>query len=91
MKNTINSLAYFDSFSGLVPCKVISISDELSQCPGLNGRTTKCLISVRLTATVGAYKKGEIIDSNPLRVIPRSNVRRSKYGTKIIGDYFWQA
>ena len=89
MKNSINSLAYFDSFSGLIPCRVKSISDPLSDVEGLKGKTTSCLLSVTLTASRGAYKKGEDIESNAIRVIPRSNVRKSKYGARIIGEYSW--
>jgi hypothetical protein len=43
-KHYINELAYFDSFSGMIPCKVINISNDK--------------ITVKLTGTRGAYKRG---------------------------------
>ena len=53
--------AYLDSFCGLVPCVVRSIADDWN-------------VSVVLTATREAYKRGEIVITNSLHVIPRRSV-----------------
>ena len=76
-----NTLAYFDSFSGLIPCKVIDIKES----PGLGN------IRIKLTAGRGAYRRGEVLESTWIHVVPRSHVRMSKYGARIIGGYNWKA
>ena len=61
-------LAYLDTFAGLVPCKVVSMTGE-------NGRPSSSqTIVVRLTASKGAYKRGETIESNGLHVVARGAV-----------------
>jgi hypothetical protein len=70
-------LAYLDTFSGLVPCRVVGIYTS--------GRPI-----IRLTATRGAYRKGEeLIPEIPRNVVPRANVRFHKYGARIVGRYHW--
>jgi hypothetical protein len=90
-QNTIGSLAYFDSFSGLVPCKVIEISDKLKNDSKFAGKTSDCIISVKLTANCRAYKRGETIQSDALKIIPRKHISRRKYGARIIGGYSWKS
>jgi hypothetical protein len=89
-QNTIGSLAYFDSFSGLIPCKVLEISDKLKSDSKFAGKTSDCIISVKLTANRRAYKRGEIIKSDALKIIPRQHISRRKYGARIIGGYSWK-
>jgi hypothetical protein len=55
------TLAYYDSFAGLIPCKVQST----------NGDDTV----VKLTATRGAYKRGEILTLHTRNVIERHRIR----------------
>lgn len=88
--NTINSLAYFDSFSGLIPCKVLDINDKLINDEKFSGKTSECIISVKLTTNRGAYNRGEIIESNALKIIPRTHIAFRKYGMRIIGGYSWK-
>lgn len=73
-------LAYLDTFSGLVPCKVLAVleSGDGHHCSG--GR-----LMIRLTAGRGAYRKGEVLDERAFSVIPRSHARRNKINV----DYCW--
>lgn len=74
---TVGCLAYFDSFEGLVPCWIMSIT-------GPTGTpSTAQRVTVKLTANRGCYKRGEILTAWGLHVIPRGAVRRSKYGITI--------
>jgi hypothetical protein len=73
------TLAYLDSFSGLVPCRVVAVGDWSD--PGSEAR-------IQFTATRGPWKRGEF-ETFPLRrVVPRSAVRRRKYSTSIM-PYSW--
>jgi hypothetical protein len=60
--------AYIDSFAGLIPCVVLSVHNKWE-------------VSVKLTATRGAYKRGETITENSLHVVPRAavHVRNGQY------------
>lgn len=74
-------LAYLDSFSGLVPCRIIAVGDW-------SDRNSEC--RVQYTATRGPYKRGQF-DTWPLRnVVPRSAIRHRKYNTTI-QTYSWPA
>ena len=59
------ALAYFDTFAGLVPCRVTEIFTTAA--PGYSVR-------FKITATRGAYKRGETLDSHSRNVVPRSAV-----------------
>jgi hypothetical protein len=60
--------AYFDTFAGLIPARVTSVKDSWT-------------VSLKLTATRGAYKRGETITTNSLHAIPRTavHVRSGQY------------
>jgi hypothetical protein len=76
-------LAYFDSFAGLIPCKVVSIS-------GTSGRAgSDQTATVRLTAGRGAFKQGELHTGWALHYVPRKAVRglRSRNCSARIGPY----
>ena len=64
-KHYINELAYFDSFSGMIPCKVINIESDHK-------------ITVRITTNRGAYKTGELRIDNTLHIVPRESVRKNR-------------
>ena len=75
-----NSLAYFDSFSGLIPCKVICIN-------GPSGRaSSEQKVMVRLTANRRGYKKGEVLTEWALHVVPRDAVYFRDHSARI-GSY----
>jgi hypothetical protein len=67
-------LAYLDSFAGLIPCKVIDVWR-------LRGIAEA---RVKLTASRGPYKRGEILIDTVLHVIPRPCVSRRKYSSAIL-------
>lgn len=89
-ENTIGTLAFFDSFAGLIPCKVIEIKDDFGLNEKYAGKTSGCKIQAKITARRGAYLPGEIIESTALHIIPRKNISRRKYGARIIGGYSWK-
>ena len=68
-------LAFLDTFSGMVPCKVESIKGTE--------------IIVRLTATRGAYRKGMFERSSSRWVIPRPAVYQRSYKQYIL-PYRWE-
>lgn len=69
----IGMLAYFDSMTGIVPCKVLRRYDDTN-------------LEIRLTATRNVWHKGMIQIVSESFVIPRDKVRRSrKYGVLISG------
>lgn len=77
------SLAYFDSFAGLVPCKVETIK-------GPSGRASSDqFVTARLTADRGPYKRGEIAKASALWFVPRDAVlnKRSRQCSMRIGAY----
>ena len=58
----VGDLIFLDSFSGLVPAKV-------------TGYTPRGEISVLVTATRGAYRRGEHTTFSPSGCVPRAHVR----------------
>lgn len=75
---TCNSLAFFDSFAGLIPCRVSSIRGQSGDA------STAQRVTFTLTASRGAYKRGETLQSFALHVVPRVCVVRHKYHTIIL-------
>jgi hypothetical protein len=60
-------LAYFDSFSGLAPCKVLSIC---------RARYGGYIVTIKHTVDIGPYKRGETSEKGWLSVVPRDAVIR---------------
>jgi hypothetical protein len=71
-------LAYFDSFSGLVACRVQRIT-------GTSGpASTAQTVRFRITASGNkAYKHGDILETHGLHVVPRNAVHRIGYFFRI--------
>lgn len=69
------TLAYLDSFAGLVPCKICAVGDWSDPTS---------LAHVRYTATRGAYKRGEFDVQQLSNLIPRRAVyrRNGQYRTR---------
>jgi hypothetical protein len=72
-------LAYFDSFHGLVPCKVVSID------PRPFGEIA---ITLKATAARGPYDRGAIISTNARAAIPRKAIR-VRSGQYRVRPYLW--
>ena len=69
--------AYWDTFAGMIPVKVLSISGE----SGAAG--SKQNVKFKLTGERGPYKRGEIHESWALHVVPRGAYFPRRYGARI--------
>ena len=56
------TLAYIDSFSGLVKCRVLAVKSQTD-------------IQVEVTATRAAYKRGDKLSATVMGIVPREAVR----------------
>lgn len=71
-------LAYLDCFTGMIPCKVVAVVRELDY--------HYVNVTIKLTASRGAYHAGEVLNENSLHVVPRDCVIvRKGCSTRIIG------
>lgn len=76
--------ARFDSFAGLIPVKPMRKIIHKDQ----NRRSV--YIRVKVLETVGAYKKGEILEIRHEDCIPLSHIKYSKGShEKIFGNFEW--
>ena len=77
MVHHAGELAYYDSFLGLIPCKVISVTEQI--------------ITVRITANRKGFYKGEIISKRPgiASIVPRSNVHTRAGMYRINCQFCW--
>jgi hypothetical protein len=76
-------LAYVDTFSGLVPCKVLRVIEPCTLS------VTSGRIEVKLTATRGAYKRGEVLIETGQDVVPRERVYVRAYQQRIQNGFVW--
>lgn len=80
----VGCAARYDTFSGLIPCKVLKIERR----EGFEKEWRPCTaqtVTIKITRTVAAYEKGEIIETTGLNVIPPRAIRRRQYSTVILG------
>lgn len=68
------TLAYIDTFAGLVKCKILEILPQK-------------LVRVKITATKGAYMAGEIQTRGFSWVVPRKQVRIRSGIFRIMNNY----
>ena len=69
-----DALAFIDSFAGLVPCKVLRIKhNDIHKC-GTFAQQSDITVTVRITATRGAYRLGEVLTLPSHNVVPRGSV-----------------
>lgn len=61
---TVDTFAYLDTLTGMVPCRVTAVG-------GPEGHSTVPTVSITLTATRGAYTRGERLTMRADRVVPR--------------------
>jgi len=73
-----NGAAYCDCAAGLVPCRVLSIRGESGQANSTQE------VTFAITASRGAYKRGEILSSDALSIAPRDAVKRRKHGVVVL-------
>lgn len=82
----VGTRAMYDTFSGLVPCKVLEI---VKPAYGFMAATERC-IRVQLTGTRGAYKKGEVLLVQGAMVPPKRMVRKTQFSHRIITTYSYK-
>lgn len=80
-------LAYIDSFSGLVKCRVLKL--ETVKDPGAMFPVTYAKVKVT-SRTSRAYAPGQVIDVTTRIVVPRDSVIRRRYSTTVT-PYDWRA
>jgi hypothetical protein len=71
-------LAYYDTFAGLIPCKVTKVFKDSGDC----GTVVKA--EFILTSDRQAYKKGEVLTDLAFHVIPRKAIRKTRYSSLIM-------
>jgi len=74
--------AYIDSFSGLIPCTVLTVAQE---CSGKIVGFKDDLV-VRVDKTTGCYIRGESVSFAAHKIVPRAQVKNHKVNT----DYCYQ-
>ena len=77
----IGENAFFDSFCGLVPCKVIGTPKE--------GDYNQPMLIIEITKTVGGYHKGEQVVVKPIRTVPVDHVYLSDNQYRINPNFVW--
>jgi hypothetical protein len=82
MEVKIMTLAYLDSFAGMVPCKIVAVGDWSND---------ESEARIRITATRGAHKRGMFETVRLARLCPRSALYRSRQhcGQYRIRPYKW--
>lgn len=75
------TLAIWDSAAGLIPCRIVAA------WPSAFGGFD---FLAELTGSRGIYRRGGIIESNALAIVPRYAIRRGRYSSRI-SAYTWQA
>jgi hypothetical protein len=83
------TLAFFDSFAGLIPCKVVSVPKG-GPFAGwiLSEQTTVDIVAV-VTAARGPYRRGECLKIRPHVCVPREQaiLRGGQY--RVRTNYSW--
>lgn len=78
-----DSLAYFDSTGGLVPCRVGRVYFKPIY-PDEPDFGSSVYADIELTASRGVYHKGETYSWPASMVVPRRAVRMRKYGARVL-------
>ena len=83
-KHYAGELAYWDTLrSGLVPCRVLNVIKD----PEIG--MTK--VTIRVTGERKPYRLGEEHTVNSFRVLPRSRVKKTKYGHHLLQNFRWMS
>lgn len=84
VKHYPGELAFYNSFSGLIPCKVLSVLSL-----NLDNNPTKVKI-ITTAKRAGGWLKGEIIECPTYHVVPRESVFMHCGQFKIRNNYEWK-
>jgi hypothetical protein len=79
--------AYYDTFSGMIPCKILAIEKD---CYGFHCGPYD-VVKFQLTEDRGAYKKGEILTASASCVPPRKMVHTVSYHRRITTTYKYES
>jgi hypothetical protein len=78
--------AYFDTFAGLVPVKVLTVTAP-EKPPVFDLGHGNARVSIKVTARVtkehGPYKNGEVVESDSLHIVPRDAIIRHQFSSTI--------
>ncbi|PWC98032.1 hypothetical protein [Azospirillum sp. TSO5] len=74
------TLVYWDSFAGLVPCRIEKAEREAGQIK----------ITVEVTADRGPYKRGERHTKSGQWVVPRDRVKNRRHCSTQILPFAWK-
>lgn len=83
---TVGDIAYLDSFSGLVPCKITEVRDCAGGWPGSKVDTGE-RVTVKITGARPGYHVGDVVAVQANHVIPPSCVRRRGGVLSIVTDF----
>ena len=78
---------YFDSFAGLIPCRIVSIIGIPG--PASSAQRIIAKATVNRNSRYGYYR-GSIIEAFAFHFIPKTSIRRRKYSTVIVGRWLVQ-
>lgn len=80
-----NFHARFDSVSGLIPVKPMRKIIHKDHFENISE-----YVRVKVLETVGAYRKGEILEISATKIIPLSHIKHSKNAhARIFSNYEW--
>lgn len=80
-QHKVGERAFLDTFRGLVPCKVTGIAKILGR--------EEIEIECRVTKSLGAYVKDDVVHFPPSHVIPTCKVVRRGFKLRIKTDFAW--
>ena len=73
------TLAYLDSFAGIIPCRIVAVGDWNDS--GSEAR-------IQITTNRKGYQRGEVLTVTLRNVVPRNAIKR-RNGALMIKRYQW--
>lgn len=78
------ALAYYDSFNGLIPCRVLSVRHTANATRGIHCENLgEVSVQFLVTANRPGYKLGEVLESNGMHIVPRGAIYRHNHIVRI--------
>ena len=87
-KHYPGELAYFDSFTGLIPCKITGYDEPVYHSSGVEYAPAK-LWGIVTANRPGGWYKGEILHDVAYNFIPRDSVHMRDGKYTIRDNYTW--
>lgn len=81
---TSGTLAYFDSFSGMLPCKVVKVIQG-----GFGNSVSEGQVEIVMTSTTKSYSRGERLVLAAHLVVPRPHRIQRAHKYRINSNYYW--